>query len=285
MTNGISGVDHLVNLVHDLDAARETYRRLGFTLTERAEHSAQMGTANTCIMFGRDYFELLTVVRPTDANSSWRQALENGDGPSVIALATGDAEQVFRALERSGVGAEPPVHFSRDAQTPEGVATAKFSITRFPPEATPAIPMFACQHHTPELVWRPEWQDHENGALGIATVSAVVNRPAELERAYQKIFGSDHVNKPDKDTLVIDLGGVRVQLPTPSRWAGLFPQSGTSALDRAPGLLGFSVLVRDIGVVRQLLSANDIACHGEGTKAYVDPEAACGALLEFAEPD
>ncbi len=281
MTNGITGVDHLVILVRDLETARNTYRRLGFTLTERAEHSPRMGTANTCVMFGRDYLELLTVVRPTDMNLVWRQALDKGDGPSVVALATGNAEQVFRALGRAGIAAEPPVHFSRETR----MGTAKFSIARFPPDATPAIPMFACQHHTPELVWRPEWRDHDNGALGIATVSAVANRPADLESAYQKVFGADRVDTPDGDTLIVNADGAQIRLLTPTRWTELFPQLGTSDPDRMPGMLGFSVWVRDIGAVRQLLAAQRVPWHTVDGRVYVDPEAACGAWIEFAEPD
>src|SRR5947209_5881545 len=54
----ISGIDHLVIGVNDLDRAKAAYRRLGFKLSPRAVHSAAMGTANHTIMLERDYFEL-----------------------------------------------------------------------------------------------------------------------------------------------------------------------------------------------------------------------------------
>jgi hypothetical protein len=42
-------------------AVAAAYRRLGFTLSPRATHSAAMGTANHTIMLENDYFELLSV--------------------------------------------------------------------------------------------------------------------------------------------------------------------------------------------------------------------------------
>ena len=53
MRTNISGLDHAVILVRDLDAAQATYARLGLTLTPRGFHS--IGTHNHCIMFGSDY--------------------------------------------------------------------------------------------------------------------------------------------------------------------------------------------------------------------------------------
>src|SRR5216683_6051354 len=53
-------LDHLVLCVRDLDAARRTYERLGFTLTPKAVHP--FGTANSLIQFNGNFLELLTVI-------------------------------------------------------------------------------------------------------------------------------------------------------------------------------------------------------------------------------
>ena len=58
MRNGIAGIDHVIVGVRDLEHARMGWTRLGFTLTPRGRHLGQ-GTANYCIMFARDYLELL----------------------------------------------------------------------------------------------------------------------------------------------------------------------------------------------------------------------------------
>ena len=47
-TPGIAGFDHAVIAVRDLDAAQDTYTRMGFTLTPRGHHST--GSSNHNIM-------------------------------------------------------------------------------------------------------------------------------------------------------------------------------------------------------------------------------------------
>jgi len=65
MRRHVRGIDHAVILVRDLERARDTYARLGFTLTPRGTHS--LGSQNHCIMFGRDYLELMALPKPHPA--------------------------------------------------------------------------------------------------------------------------------------------------------------------------------------------------------------------------
>ena len=58
----VVGLDHIVVVVRDLDAAAQRWRKLGFTLSPRGLHSAHMGTANHTLMLGDDYLELMGVV-------------------------------------------------------------------------------------------------------------------------------------------------------------------------------------------------------------------------------
>ena len=55
----LKGVDHVVIAVTDLDQAAADFQRLGFTLTPRGRHTT--GSENNCVMFERDYLELLGV--------------------------------------------------------------------------------------------------------------------------------------------------------------------------------------------------------------------------------
>lgn len=283
MTNGLEGIDHLVVLVRDLSAARHAFERLGFTLTDRAEHSAAMGTANTCLMFERDYVELLTVVQPTDANAPWRRRLEDGDGLSVVALSTGDAEECHRMLTEAGVKAEAPLQFSREVQLPDGVHVAKFSITRLPPAATPAVPMFACHHHTRELVWRPEWQSHENGTVGLGSVWAVVDRPGDLLAPYQTVFGDERACLENEHSLVVDPGGTPIRIVTPERFGAIYPDTDLRHTRSRPGLAGFSVWVTDIEHTRRLLTGRGIECHGDGDRSWAGAQDCCGTVIEFVQ--
>jgi catechol 2,3-dioxygenase-like lactoylglutathione lyase family enzyme len=83
MPAAITGIDHVVIAVDDLDRAEAAYRRLGFTLSPRAVHSATMGTANHTIMLEHDYFELLAVLTPTlNAPATSPRAPVRGRNPS-----------------------------------------------------------------------------------------------------------------------------------------------------------------------------------------------------------
>ena len=86
MSAAITGVDHVLVGVRDLELARETYTRLGFTCTPRGSHIG-WGTANYCIMFADDYVELLGVVDPTKFTNRLDEFLDRREG--LMGLASG----------------------------------------------------------------------------------------------------------------------------------------------------------------------------------------------------
>jgi catechol 2,3-dioxygenase-like lactoylglutathione lyase family enzyme len=166
-TTSIRGLDHAVILVRDLDRARDTYRRLGFTLTPRGTHS--LGSQNHCIMFGHDYLELMALPpRPPEAFQYFAEFLARGEGVGALALATEDAAAARAEFVRAGIAAEAPLALSRPVAD---FGEARFTLVQLPPAETPGFRTFICQHHTREIVWRPEYQRHANGAQGIASVS------------------------------------------------------------------------------------------------------------------
>jgi hypothetical protein len=167
-----------VILVRDLDRAAHTYRRIGFTLTPRGHHS--LGSQNHCIMFGRDYLELMALPpEPPAAFRYFADFLLKGEGVGALALATEDAATAHGELTKAGIAAEAPLALSRPV---EGLGEARFTLVQLPPDETPGFRTFLCQHHTREIVWRPEYQRHENGAAGIRSVSIATSEPARYGR-------------------------------------------------------------------------------------------------------
>ncbi len=173
MPRHLVGLDHAVILVRDLDRARDTFERLGFTLTPRGVQS--LGSRNHCIMFGRDYLELMALpASPPPALRRFAERLARGEGVGALALATDDAIAAHAELLRAGIAAEAPLALSRPV---EGLGEARFTLVQLSPEATPGLHTFICQHHTRELVWRPEYQRHAIGALGIDAVAVAAPDP------------------------------------------------------------------------------------------------------------
>src|SRR5260221_5584699 len=85
MGNGISGLDHVIVAVRDLERARMNWTRLGFTLTPRGRHLGQ-GTANYCIMFARDYLELLGFAERDEYATRLENFLGRRDGATAVAF-------------------------------------------------------------------------------------------------------------------------------------------------------------------------------------------------------
>jgi hypothetical protein len=52
--------------------------------------------------------------------------------------------------------------------------TARFRIVQLENKS-----LFVCQHLTRELVWRPEWQSHANGASELSLVALAPDQPFE----------------------------------------------------------------------------------------------------------
>jgi catechol 2,3-dioxygenase-like lactoylglutathione lyase family enzyme len=186
MRRQIRGLDHVVILVRDLDRARETYARLGFTLTPRGHHT--LGSQNHCIMLGDDYLELMAVPRPHPALAYFSDFLARGEGLGAIALATGDANGAHAELAAAGIAADPPLDFSRPVALADGTHNASFRIVQLPPEQTPGCRTFLCQHFTREVVWRPEYQQHALGAIGIAGIAVVAEDPGGTAASYARLF-------------------------------------------------------------------------------------------------
>jgi len=205
----VQGIDHAVVLVRDLDKAQRAWQRMGFTLTPRGFHT--LGSQNHCLMFGPDYVELLAVPRPHPAMQYFTDFLALGEGLGAIALATNDAGGLYASLAADGIAADAPLDFSRPV---EGRGDARFRIVQLPPDASPGCRLFACQHFTRELVWRPEYQRHANGATQIAALAVVAEDPDAAAGRYAKLF----LARPQaiEEGLLVQTGSAPIALA--SRW-------------------------------------------------------------------
>ena len=211
----ISGIDHVVILVRNLDAALSAFVGMGFNPTPRGHHS--IGTHNHCPMLQRDYVELLSVVRTHPVTQYFADFLARRDGLAAVAFSTDDANAAYEVLRRAGIAADEPVDFSRPVQTPDGLRDARFRIVQLPPDATPGIRTFLCQHFTPELVWLPEYVEHALGALGIVGLTIASSDPEATASAYGAVV--DETPLQEGDALVLQVGDVRLRFVEASQGA------------------------------------------------------------------
>jgi catechol 2,3-dioxygenase-like lactoylglutathione lyase family enzyme len=188
MRQHINGIDHVVIVVRDLDAARDAFRKMGFTVTPRGHHT--LGSQNHCVMFGHDYIELLWSPEgtPHPSRQYYTEFARAGAGLAAIALKTDNARGAYTEMLWAGFAPSDPVDFSRPVEVPEGKRDARFRVSMAARGSTPGGQMFVVEHLTRDLVWRPEYQRHANGATEIAAVAIVADDVAATARPYERLF-------------------------------------------------------------------------------------------------
>ncbi len=279
----VIGIDHVVVLVQNLEAAAERWMKFGFTISPRGTHSAKLGSGNYTIMFGHDYIELLGILNATEHNGPSRAFLaERGGGIERIAFGTTNAAAGANELRSQGIEAIGPIEFGRPVQLPHGgQSEARFSIFDWPHEEAPAqVRIFACQHHTRESVWIPELQRHMNSAKGLQQVLIVSPEPESDARHMQRLTKGERHAGPDGD-VVVTTGSMRADILflTRSELARKFPKVSLTGLPDRGGA-GLVIAVDDI-------EAAALAVGPAGVKidhcVAVPPSVADGVLLVFVE--
>jgi hypothetical protein len=283
MANGITGIDHGLIGVHDLEVARANWARLGFTITPRGRHTS-WGTANYCVMFDDDYLEILGLVDPSQPSQSLDKALKKHEGLFGVALGSDDAGQSHAALTANGLSPEAISDLSRDLEMPGAAEPAhpRFRLIKLPETTTPDMNMFICQHLDPAIVWRPEWQLHANGARGISAITVVVDDPEPLITAYENLFGAGSC-APTDDTLAAFTGHGRLIFVTRDDVKLIYPDVAVDDTIETPFIVGVSLDVMTPDTAADHLTTAGIPyAHSDNGTVRVAPEYANGVVLEFA---
>jgi catechol 2,3-dioxygenase-like lactoylglutathione lyase family enzyme len=242
MRQHINGIDHVVIVVRDLDAARDAFGKMGFTVTPRGYHT--LGSQNHCVMFGHDYIELLWSPEdtPHPSRQYYTEFARAGAGLAAIALKTDSAKGAYTEMLWSGFAPSDPVEFSRPVEVSEGKCEARFRVSMAAPDRTPGGRMFVCEHLTRDVVWRPEYQRHANGATGIAAVAIVADDVTDAARPYERLFAIRA--EPIAEGLKVRTGDAPIAFVTARSLAAKLPSVRMSARP-APLMAALFVRVAD----------------------------------------
>ncbi|MFO1151349.1 MAG: VOC family protein [Alsobacter sp.] len=282
----IRGLDHLVLVVHDLDAAGRVYEAMGFRVGARNRHP--WGTENRIVQFPGTFLELITVGGgaeiPPHVGTSFsfgafvRDAQARGEGFAMLVLESRDAEADKAAFDAAGIGGFDRTSFSRLAKRPDGsTAHVAFSLAFARDKLAPEAGFFVCQQHYPENFWNAAFQAHPNGATGVAGVLMVAENPA-AHAEFLTAFSGQH-------DLVSHSGGIAV--PTPRgrievlTGPSLAFHTGLRLAEEPARLVAFRVAVPDVAALAARLDAAGIAHARREGAVVVPPEAAHGTALIF----
>jgi len=273
-------LDHVVIDVRDrMDEAARAFSALGFTLTPRGRH-LQQGTGNYCIMFERDYLELMGVVDPRQDTGGLVEFLVHGEGPRGLAFATRAGDDTATALARQCLHPTAARDLTRQLELPEGTVLPRFKLVSLPPEETPDLMSFVCQHLTPELVRRPDWLRHANAVVGIAGVVVLVESTKPLAAAYEKLFPTG-VTATD-DVLTVHAGSHRLTFATADDFTALYPEAEPTLRRPLPAMAAVRFLSHDLAATADHLARWQVPHEeaGDGT-ILVPPAEANGTLVIF----
>jgi Glyoxalase-like domain len=282
------GLDHLVHVVRDLDAAGKLYESLGFTVGARNRHP--WGTHNRIVQFPGFFVELLTVgegehIEPTAPDTIsfgafTRDFLAHGEGLAMLVL-EGKADAADAdAFRHAGIGGFAPFRFEREGRTPDGRAVQLgFSLAFARDPLAPDTCFFTCQQHYPENFWNPAFQAHANGASGIGAIVLVAENPSDHHIFLSAFSGVRDLHSTSAGVTVETPRGA-IQAMDPAAFRLHF---GVEAPDVSGGarLAAARFTVRDPAATRALLGKAGIAAREHMARLVVGPEVAMGATLAF----
>jgi Glyoxalase-like domain len=283
MPDGIAGIDHVILGVRDLERAQLGWTRLGFTLSPHGRHIGQ-GTANYCIMFAGDFLELLGIVNPNDNVQRLAAFLSAREGLRTVAFApAGTPDEVRSALLQRRLHPSEPRALGRQMELPEGTVIPRFSLIGLAPEDTPGLTdSFICTHLTPELMRRPEWLDHPNGARGLKGIHVLVENTASLLEAYDRLFGIQQVTTTDA-VVSVHVGRHRIVFSSPDDFLTMHPGLDLDPDFPLPGIISLELGIDSRDHTADYLAQWQIAFDELPDSIAVPASEANGAILFFSE--
>jgi catechol 2,3-dioxygenase-like lactoylglutathione lyase family enzyme len=279
--DAITGIDHTLVGVRDLEAARAVWEQLGFTLTPRGRHIG-WGTGNYCVMLDEGYVELLGVVDPKQFLNNLDSFLTAREGLMSLAFGTDDVERCSTALRGAGIAVDGPKDLKRKLELPEGDALPEFSLLYLNAEATPGLRAFVTHHRTPEMIRRPEWLRHANRARRLVSVTVVSDDPVKTALGYLPIFGPDRIRISDA-LPVVDTGNGTIRFVSPEGLKVLYEALLPLPQYPTPWVAAMKIEVTDKNRCWDFLRDRSLPVEKTGKGCLVPPEIANGCIVEFVE--
>ena len=273
-------LDHVViNVMNNLDGAAAQFTRLGFQLTARGHHS--LGSSNHLAIFGSDYLELLGFLpgRETMRADLW----QHPPGLTGLVFKLDDPDQLYAALRARGVPVQEPISFQRPVALPEGERDARFTVVRVSGEAVQNGRTFFCHHHTPDLVWRPEWRVHRNGVTAIAEFVIASREPSRTAALFEQMFGPDLLTEV-AGGVSFRAGDPTILVLKPEAVAERYAGATIASEDGSDRMVALTFKVASLDTTRALFDAERIPHRPLANGGIVVPYTeAANAALAFIE--
>ncbi len=282
------GLDHVVHLVRDLDAAGEIYDLLGFTVGARNRHP--WGTENRIVQTDGFFVELLQVAEPDKvpphAGTAFSFGAFNaaflekaGEGLSMMAFEGYDPTAEKAEFDEAGFGGFDLFDFSRPARRFDGQEVeVGFSLAFAKDPLSPDLGVFTSTQRKPENFWSLDLQRHANNVTGLAGVVLVADSPLD-HQAFLETLAGVPMNRATDDWYVGQTPRGQIDLMTRPLYTERYgvPAPGSDGMRLA------AVRFSSPGApeLRRALAARRMVEEAIEGMVVVPPRAAMGATLVF----
>jgi hypothetical protein len=287
-TDNLLSLDHVGFMVRDLDHGALLWRRLGFQLSPR---SPQMGktpatamapwaTSNHCVMFAQGYLELIGVTSPGNFNP-WAHFIDRFEGAHIAALRCSDATDTYAALRTRIDGFDPPLQRRRLVEHDGEVQAFEFRNIFSQDDCFPEGRFILIEHQTPDVIWRPEFMSHPNGAVSLAalmfcseTLQPTVGRLAGMTGAAPNSEG------PMSATIAMPGGGELIVHETDVA-RGRYPGAD---FNTGPHIFGAAIQVERLAHLEKLLDDSETPYQrADDGGVWIAPQYANGGIIHFRQ--
>jgi catechol 2,3-dioxygenase-like lactoylglutathione lyase family enzyme len=285
------GLDHIVHVVRDLEAAGELYDMLGFTVGTRNRHP--WGTHNRIVQFPGFFVELLEIAEP-DAIPPHEEEVfsfgafnrdflrDVGPGLSMMVLESKDPQADKAAFDAASYGGFKLFDFARTGRRPDGSdVEVAFTLTFACDPASPQAGFFTSMQKLPENFWAPDLQRHMNGTTGVAGAVLTAEEP-EAHLDFVKAFTAADFRRATTGWYLAQTPRGTVELMSRDLFALRFGAAPATDTGLRVGAVRFAV--QDIAATRKRLASSRMTAEEIEGVIVIGPKAALGATLVF-EPE
>ena len=273
-------LDHVViNVRVDIDEAAKIFGQLGFTVTPKGYHT--LGSVNHLAMFDTNYLELIGV--PEENQKKRADMMVTPLGIDGLVFKSEDVDETYKLLQSLNMDGDPPKAFSRPVALENSVEDARFRTVTVKSAVFPAGRVYFCEHGTPELVWRPEWQEHVNQTVHAEEMVIVSQNAERTAEDYAKLTQGE-VQQSGLGSYHINLINSRLTVYSTDMYAGKYGDLATSIGDRSTIFGALRFIVSDLSAIKNLVLnlSTQVASVEHDQSLYVRLNA-FDTLIEFIE--
>jgi hypothetical protein len=280
----ITGFDHFIILVNDLDAAMDTFRRMGFEVGTGGEHPA-FGSINALVpLADGSYFELLAFRDAALAESSfWGEGvrkLKVREGFGGFVLNSNDLTTDVRQARERGlqIGDARPGQRMR----PDG-RQVSWNSALVDGTPTGTLP-FLIQDDTPRTLRVEPARTGLGSRLRSRQAVVAVNNIEVARQSYRELLDAE-------PRYVQNTTGELLGYRATTRWGSVVlahPERGANAMsdqlaERGEGLYAVTLAAENVNHARSEITTRGLRVEDDAGGFLIAPEAACGARLRLVQ--